>query len=569
MLCNVLVGAVTLSGPVRAEVAQEAETRRAEEALSRQRMLALLSGEFSAWRGDADASLAFYMHLLELSPSAELAERISRLAFHEQKFAAMLKASQLWQQEKPSDLKAKFFYAVALAKQQQFMPAFSAMGEVLAANGETDFTRLVNILILEPDLNKQLLGDIASELQALSKKYKQSYDLKLSLALIAYHQGQRESFRRYAVQARDLSQNNSTVLQFVLRLFAEMQMDDELAETYQQALALQPDDLSLRHRYALFLSDIEPDLALEQLEILHDLDRQNGQYLLHIALLNLELMHLDDAEQSLYELMLFDEYHQTAAYYLALLAYENGEGRKALQFLIQVDDDSLLVKRYQLALQVNLHLKRYEQALVEVRALRQQYEIRLQNQGGHFQELLLTQASIEQVLLQPEDALLTLNAFARLNPDSATMLYQRAIVYQQLNRMNKAEADLRLVLESNPDDVKALNALGHIIASDELRYDEALLWLNRAVMITPNDVQVLDSLGWVLYRMGRAQEAKSFLVKANALSGDAAVAARFAEVLWHSGERNRAKGVLQEAYADSPNHEVLTDTIRRLDVSID
>ena len=111
---------------------------------------------------------------------------------------------------------------------------------------------------------------------------------------------------------------------------------------------------------------------------------------------------------------------------------------------------------------------------------------------------------------------------------------------------------------------QALNALGYTLADRTERYDEALALITQALELGPDNFYILDSMGWVLYRLGRLEEAVEFLEKAREIRSDPEVAAHLGEVLWVMGDRDGARDVWDSALRDTPNDKKLLDVIERL-----
>ena len=141
-------------------------------------------------------------------------------------------------------------------------------------------------------------------------------------------------------------------------------------------------------------------------------------------------------------------------------------------------------------------------------------------------------------------------------PGTVELLYTRALVAEQLDRIESLEADLRAVLEKNPDDANALNALGYTLADrypDRLR--EAKKYLDRAIEIKPDDPAIQDSYGWLHYRLGDYQTAEKYLKRAYEIVKDAEIGGHLGEVLWESGHKAEAKKVWKEAFRKNPDGE--------------
>ncbi|MFD0739893.1 tetratricopeptide repeat protein [Lysobacter koreensis] len=153
-----------------------------------------------------------------------------------------------------------------------------------------------------------------------------------------------------------------------------------------------------------------------------------------------------------------------------------------------------------------------------------------------------------------------LDAFARglaAFPDEPEILYARALSYERRDDIPRAEADLRRILVAEPDSVAALNALGYTLADRTTRYQEALELIDRARTAEPDNAAIIDSHGWVLYRLGRNEEALVELRRAFTLQKDAEIAAHLGEVLWALRRTDEARKYFEEARKLDPESRAL------------
>lgn len=144
------------------------------------------------------------------------------------------------------------------------------------------------------------------------------------------------------------------------------------------------------------------------------------------------------------------------------------------------------------------------------------------------------------------------------------LLYSRAMLAEKMDRLDVLEMDLRAILDKDPKNSQALNALGYTLADRTDRYDEAYDLIERALEISPNDFFVLDSMGWILYRLGRLDEAIEFLNKALSVKNDPEIAAHLGEVLWVKGDKEAAQAIWDTALRETPNDDRLRKVINRL-----
>jgi tetratricopeptide (TPR) repeat protein len=160
-----------------------------------------------------------------------------------------------------------------------------------------------------------------------------------------------------------------------------------------------------------------------------------------------------------------------------------------------------------------------------------------------------------------------LDAFARglaAFPDDPDLLYARALAYERRDDIPRAEADLRRILVSDPDSVAALNALGYTLADRTTRYQEALEMIDRARTAQPDNAAIIDSYGWVLYRLGRNEEALVELRRAFTMQKDAEIAAHLGEVLWVLGRKDEARRYFDEARKLDADNRSLKRALEKL-----
>jgi tetratricopeptide (TPR) repeat protein len=144
--------------------------------------------------------------------------------------------------------------------------------------------------------------------------------------------------------------------------------------------------------------------------------------------------------------------------------------------------------------------------------------------------LYISEAEILREEGRGEAAFNLLSGALDQNPNDEDLLYSRSLAAESIDRLEVAERDLRTLIEADPENGQALNALGYTLADRTDRYQEALDYLQRALALLPDDAAVLDSMGWVLYRLGRYEESLNYLRRAYEASADEEIAAHLREV---------------------------------------
>ena len=148
-------------------------------------------------------------------------------------------------------------------------------------------------------------------------------------------------------------------------------------------------------------------------------------------------------------------------------------------------------------------------------------------------------------------------------PGNSDLLYARGMLAVRMDRLDVLERDMRAIIAREPDNADALNALGYTLADRTDRYEEAYALIKRAIELKPDDHYIVDSLGWVLHRMGRHREALVQLRRAMSINPDPEIAAHLGEVLWVLGNKVEARAVWSTALETAPDDEHLLDVIER------
>ncbi len=175
----------------------------------------------------------------------------------------------------------------------------------------------------------------------------------------------------------------------------------------------------------------------------------------------------------------------------------------------------------------------------------------------------LLEAEIRQRVEGVDAAVRVHDAGLHMLPDDGELMYARALLLAEAGRFDEMELDLRRMIDLDPSDADALNALGYTLVDRNVRLDEAAQLLARAQQISADSPALLDSLGWLAYRRGDLDTALTKLRAAHALLKDAEVAAHLGEVLWQKGEHEEARSVWEAARKREPEHRALRETLRR------
>ena len=150
------------------------------------------------------------------------------------------------------------------------------------------------------------------------------------------------------------------------------------------------------------------------------------------------------------------------------------------------------------------------------------------------------------------------------------LFFSRGIAYEREDRWPEAEADFRKALELRPDEPQVLNYLGYSLVEMQTNLDEALNMIERAVAGRPNSGYIVDSLGWVLYRLGRYDEAVVHMERAaELLPVDPIINDHLGDVYWAVGRFREAEFQWHRALSFDPEPDEAERIRRKLEVGLD
>jgi outer membrane biogenesis lipoprotein LolB/Flp pilus assembly protein TadD len=181
-----------------------------------------------------------------------------------------------------------------------------------------------------------------------------------------------------------------------------------------------------------------------------------------------------------------------------------------------------------------------------------------------------TLMQLQALLAKSKDETGALTAFyeiastVKISPKDINLLYTYAMAAEKIGRLDVMEKTLREVLRKNPNDVNALNALGYSLADRNLKLPEAFVLITKAHQLSPKDSFILDSLGWVNFRMGKNALALEQLQQAYNTKPEADIAAHLGEVLWVMNQPNQAEEIWRQGQKLDANNPTLKETLKRL-----
>jgi len=510
-------------------------------------MYEFLVAEIAAQRGDTEGALALFHRLARELKDPQVARRAVETAIRARAFGPALESASLLLELDPDSTLAREIMAALLANDGDIAKAKSTLEAMLSKNPN----RGPIVMQLSGLLNK--FPDKAAVLettQALCQPYLASPEAHYAIGVSALVAGKVDLARREADAALAIkpSWEQGAILKAqVLRKAAPA----DVLPFYQDFVAANPNSQDVRMQLGRELAaERKLGEAREQFRAAEKLAKNDAQAAYAIGLLSLQLEDYLEAQVAFSRALKLN-YREPTSIYLGMGQAAEGLKRyeEAIGWYQKVDAGDWVRAQLKIAT-----LIARQQGLTAGRDYLQRIEARTQEDS-------IQMIQVEAQLLRDAKAwgetyeMLT-KAVAKY-PESFELLYDRAMAAERIDKLDVLEADLRRVIRMKPDYAHAYNALGYTLADRTTRLSEAKELIEKAFKLSPDDPFILDSLGWVNFRMGRMQDAIKHLQTAYGQRPDPEIAAHYGEVLWSAGNRDEARKVWNAALSENPNHETL------------
>jgi len=516
----------------------------------------LMVAEIALNQGDTALAIERYIALAESQENPAIAERAVRVAVYGQDLEAAAVAAQRWIELDPDRVEARQVIAAIYIRQDKVEEAFSFIDSLIESSELEDeelFPPLLGILAREKNTETVL----AVSRRIADKHAQRAYPQHMH-GMLATQNGDAEEALEYLDRSLALEEIKG-VHAARARVLLRLGRSGEAVVSLHKAVESKPDDQNLRLTYARLLVDIkEYDKARVEFERLHQASPDDAELLYTLGLLSLESQRLDDAERYMMMLVRLNEREGEAQYYLGRIYENRKQYDVAIDWYQQVHvGDYQFDARLRIADMLGLS-GQVDEAVEHLDSM-----LKGSQSDGSLVRIYVAKGEILRLARRYEESMEIFNTALGIVPGNSDLLYARALVAERLGKIDQLEADLKFILKTEPDNAHALNALGFTLADQTDRYEEAYAYLKRAIEIMPDDPAIIDSLGWVNYRLGNYDEAIRLLRKALARFDDSEIAAHLGEVLWVTGEQEEARGIWQKALKESPDDPVLLKVMQR------
>lgn len=524
-----------------------------ENELSAEFVYKYLVAEVAGQRGDLATSSAIFYDLAKAESDPRLAERAAKTAAYGNVPGLTIPAIKLWSELDPASNEAQ-----------------QAMTEILIATGklkdtepylakllQKEETRAGGFLYVNALLSRSAdKKAVLSLVQSLAKPYPNLAEAQFAIAQSAWTANQDELALQALNKAESLKPGwNIAALLKGQVLFGKS--PQSAIDFYQEFLGKHPEANEVRLNMAkLLVNQKQYDAAKKEYPIILEYaknspSKNSAEVAAIIGLLSYQASDYVAAESYFKQTLELNFKDTDQIYiYLAQTSEKLKQDDAAISWYNKIQPGSHYLEAQLDLANVIARTQSVDKAIEKLDAIddltTEQQIIVIQSQAS-----LLAKAKRDQ------DAFDLLDKAVKNLPNTPELVYDYALAADRLQKFDLMESELRKAIAAKPDFAAAYNALGYSFADRNIRLNEAISLIEKALTFSPNDHYMLDSLGWAHYRKGNLDKAIGYLQQAYKVSQDPEIAAHLGEVLWQKGQHDEAKKIWNDALTADPQNEVL------------
>lgn len=529
-------------------------TKTQQTGITKEFLYKYLLAELAGQRGDLALASNLFLELAKSSRDPRLAERAAKAAIYGNQSAVALQAIDLWTELDPSSIEAQQASTQMLVSTGNLTDAKKHLEKLLAKEDTRadGFLYLNSLLARQPD-KKAVLNLV----QELAKPYPSLPEAHFTIAHAAWTAGNNELALSELNTADKLRPGweIGAILQGQILL---NQSPDTALTFYRDFLVQYPQANEVRLTMArLLVNQKKFDEGKTEFVKLVDASNGNPEILVVVGLLSFQSGDYDEAEKYLQQAMNKKSKDPDQIYlYLGQIAEKQQHDDQALSWYDKVQPGEHYLDAQLSIASVTARTQNTDAAIAGLDELEdlntEQQTIVIQAQAN-----LLAQDKRYQ------EAYELLNKAVDNLPNTPEIVYDYAMAAEKVQQLDVTERELRKLIELKPDFAQAYNALGYTLADRNVKLDEARKLIEKALSLSPNDHFILDSMGWVQYRLGKLDKAADYLRRAYTAQNDPEIAAHLGEVLWQQGKHDEALQTWDGALREHPENEVLVNTAKK------
>jgi tetratricopeptide (TPR) repeat protein len=518
----------------------------------------LLQAEMALQAADYRKAVTEYLKAAELSDSPEIAGQATKISMAYGFDREALAAAKRWHKLEPDSDQPRVYLAQLSFRVGDLRSAKRHYKHLIDKSKEPPGEKLALLARYLADEDDPVHAD--KLMRMLAKPYPDSALAHLAVANLALQAGDAEYAVERALRSVELDPSNMNARLMYARALLVSGDVDKAIEYTARIIGDDPDpDPDARMELAVMYMMIErDDDALSQVNqvLLEQSNRTDALRLM--AIINFRQGHLDAAWEDFHDLLETGRFRMDALYYLGRIADFREEYDRAARFYAQVQQGSYAVTSQRRASVLLAHeLGDAEGGL----QLLDDFERASPTDAF---DMIVARAVLLASLERHDEALEYYDRAIEFRPDDERAVLSRAELLLQMGRLDEAFDEYAGAVKRWPKSAMSLNAYGYSLADRTDRYREAEKLIRKAIKYDPDSPAIIDSLGWVLFKLGQHEEALVHLERAYAEMPDHEVAAHIVEVLVALGREDEAMQRLVAAEEKTPDSKLLQGVRERL-----
>ena len=556
------IGLFAVANP-NAQAATEALTSEVQTQANGEFVFKYLAAEVAGQRGELGLSTKLFFDLAKSSRDVRLAERAAKVAMYSKNAQVALETAKLWLELDANSTEA----------QQAATQLYVINGDLNAAKPllqkllEKEDTRANGFLYLNSLLSHQAnKTNVLQLVQDLAAPYPQLAEAHFTIGQAAFQANNLQLALSETIRANQLRPNwEIAAIQQADILFSTS--PDQAISFYRSFLNDTPDANDARLNLArMLIKQSRFNEAKPELLKLSKLANSNPEILVVVGLLSLQSNEFSDAEKYFLQALNSNIKNKDPIYlYLGQIAEKNNNDAEAVNWYSKVQQPGEKASSQQADhyLDAKLSMANVMSRTQGADAAIQMLDDLENLSDAQLAQVITAQANLLAQAKRFQESYELLGKAVANMPNSNELIYDYAMAAERVQQFTVLETQLRKLIKIKPDFAQAYNALGYSFTERNIKLEEANKLIAKALELSPNDHYIMDSMGWVQYRLGNLDKAFECLNKAYNLQNDAEIAAHLGEVLWKQGKEDEASKIWADTLKVSPDNDLLLKTIKK------
>jgi tetratricopeptide (TPR) repeat protein len=514
-----------------------------------------LLAEIAGQRGSYQVAAQAYLELARSTRDPRIARRATELALYGRQTEMALEAAKIWLAAEKGSTAARQTLVALFVTSNNLQAARPLLEEILSSestNVGQSLMQLHALLTKHPDKNAVL-----TLVRDLVKPYRQLPEAHFAVAQAALAANKYDASLVEIREALRFRPDWEAAALFQAQALTGESRAKSL-DYMKGFLAANPNAQEVRLNYARqLIGEKKYPEARAQFQRLLDDNPKNPDIAVTVALLSVQINDLDAAETQLKRVLELNyKDPDSVRFHLGQINEERKRFDEAARWYFAVEGGEQFVMAHARYAFMLARQNRVAEARAHLQTLQ------LQNEAQRVQ-IVQAEAQLMREAKAYKESFDILRTALDANADNPDLLYDIALAAEKLDRIDVVETSLRRLIALKPDHAQAYNALGYTLADRTDRLAEARGYIEKALELSPEDPFILDSMGWVEYRLGNHAEGLQYLQRAFDQRPDPEIAAHLGEVLWVKGKKGEAEKLWRDSLRDNPGNEELQKVIRK------